>query len=239
MLHGRLLRRAGRRLVVACHSGGPDWGSGPTGKGKLYKITLHRPRTPAAGAGLAGRAARGAGRVRPAGRPGSCSATCCEQTKLTAGRVRPGRATASSRSGRATRSVQMQKAPPRGSTCRSASAQLTPDRRTLILATDPQPGGGALRADAARHGPPAAPRPSAEARSAAGRPQIDLGLRPDRVVEATLDAGRRRAAKLDRLAAAPRPRRGPDADGRQRHPRRAVEGDATAGRADAAAPSST
>ena len=26
-------------LVVACHSGGPDWGSGPTGKGKLYKIS--------------------------------------------------------------------------------------------------------------------------------------------------------------------------------------------------------
>ena len=26
-------------LVVACHSGGPDWGSGPTGKGKLFKIT--------------------------------------------------------------------------------------------------------------------------------------------------------------------------------------------------------
>jgi putative heme-binding domain-containing protein len=25
-------------LVVATHSGGPDWGSGPTGKGKLYKI---------------------------------------------------------------------------------------------------------------------------------------------------------------------------------------------------------
>lgn len=25
-------------LVVAVHSGGPDWGSGPTGKGKLYKI---------------------------------------------------------------------------------------------------------------------------------------------------------------------------------------------------------
>jgi putative heme-binding domain-containing protein len=25
-------------LVVACHSGGPDWGSGPTGKGALYKI---------------------------------------------------------------------------------------------------------------------------------------------------------------------------------------------------------
>jgi putative heme-binding domain-containing protein len=26
-------------LVVACHSGGPDWGSGPEGKGKLFKIT--------------------------------------------------------------------------------------------------------------------------------------------------------------------------------------------------------
>jgi putative heme-binding domain-containing protein len=25
-------------LVIACHSGGPDWGSGPTGKGKLFKI---------------------------------------------------------------------------------------------------------------------------------------------------------------------------------------------------------
>ena len=25
-------------LVVACHSGGPDWGTGPSGKGKLYKI---------------------------------------------------------------------------------------------------------------------------------------------------------------------------------------------------------
>src|SRR5262249_34477152 len=26
-------------LVVALHSGGPDWGSGPEGKGKLYKIS--------------------------------------------------------------------------------------------------------------------------------------------------------------------------------------------------------
>jgi putative heme-binding domain-containing protein len=25
-------------LVIAVHSGGPDWGSGPTGKGKLYKV---------------------------------------------------------------------------------------------------------------------------------------------------------------------------------------------------------
>ena len=26
-------------LVVACHSGEPDWGSGPSGRGKLYKIS--------------------------------------------------------------------------------------------------------------------------------------------------------------------------------------------------------
>src|SRR5213078_3063163 len=26
-------------LVVACNSGAPDWGSGPTGKGKLFKIS--------------------------------------------------------------------------------------------------------------------------------------------------------------------------------------------------------
>src|SRR4029077_9562166 len=26
-------------LVVACHSGAPDWGSGPSGIGKLFKIS--------------------------------------------------------------------------------------------------------------------------------------------------------------------------------------------------------
>ncbi|MBI2926291.1 MAG: ThuA domain-containing protein [Verrucomicrobia bacterium] len=31
-------------LAVACHSGGPDWGSGPQGPGKLFKI-LYRERT--------------------------------------------------------------------------------------------------------------------------------------------------------------------------------------------------
>ena len=33
-------------LVVACHSGAPDWGSGPTGKGKLFKITYSDPKYP-------------------------------------------------------------------------------------------------------------------------------------------------------------------------------------------------
>ncbi|HUQ68603.1 MAG TPA: hypothetical protein VM165_03710, partial [Planctomycetaceae bacterium] len=33
-------------LVVPCHSGGPDWGSGPSGKGKLFKIEYTDPQHP-------------------------------------------------------------------------------------------------------------------------------------------------------------------------------------------------
>lgn len=33
-------------LLVACHSGGPDWGSGPSGKGKLFKIRYSDPQVP-------------------------------------------------------------------------------------------------------------------------------------------------------------------------------------------------
>jgi putative heme-binding domain-containing protein len=33
-------------LVVAVHSGGPDWGSGPSGKGKLYKIRYSDKESP-------------------------------------------------------------------------------------------------------------------------------------------------------------------------------------------------
>ncbi|MDG2220458.1 MAG: ThuA domain-containing protein [Rubripirellula sp.] len=32
-------------LVVACHSGPPDWGTGPTGIGKLYRIRMSEPTT--------------------------------------------------------------------------------------------------------------------------------------------------------------------------------------------------
>lgn len=30
-------------LYVACHSGGPDWGSGPSGKGKIFRIRYRQP----------------------------------------------------------------------------------------------------------------------------------------------------------------------------------------------------
>src|SRR5262249_33460615 len=35
-----------RSLIVACHSGAPDWGSGPTGKGKLFKIKYSNQNYP-------------------------------------------------------------------------------------------------------------------------------------------------------------------------------------------------
>ncbi|MCA9055026.1 MAG: c-type cytochrome, partial [Planctomycetaceae bacterium] len=33
-------------LVAACHSGPPDWGTGPTGTGKLFRIRMTRPEVP-------------------------------------------------------------------------------------------------------------------------------------------------------------------------------------------------
>ncbi|MFO0940358.1 MAG: c-type cytochrome [Pirellulales bacterium] len=33
-------------LVVACHSGPPDWGTGPTGIGKLFRIRMNQPAHP-------------------------------------------------------------------------------------------------------------------------------------------------------------------------------------------------
>ena len=36
----------GRALVIAAHSGGPDWGSGPSGEGKLFKATYADPEAP-------------------------------------------------------------------------------------------------------------------------------------------------------------------------------------------------
>lgn len=33
-------------LLVACHSGGPDWGTGPTGLGKLFRIRYVRRELP-------------------------------------------------------------------------------------------------------------------------------------------------------------------------------------------------
>ncbi len=122
-------------LVVACHSGPPDWGSGPTGKGKLYKISYRgrdepqpvacwgagpheariafdRPLDPEWLKQLAGKVAIEYGRYVVAG----------ERFES----LRPGYA-----------AVEQQQATPRFD-LPVYSAQVTPDRRTLILTTGQQ-----------------------------------------------------------------------------------------------------
>ena len=191
-------------LVVACHSGGPDWGSGPTGKGKLYKIDYTDRDHPQPVLAWAGRAARGARRVRPARRSATAARRAgADRSSRPASTSAP--ATASSRSGPATRSCRRRSCAPRFDVP-VRSAQLTPDGRTLVLATDPHAGGGALRAHAARHGPAATDEHRRMARCRS-MPAIDLDFDLSGC-EATwqpADGG----AGLDRLAAAPRPRRLP------------------------------
>jgi putative heme-binding domain-containing protein len=123
-------------LVVACHSGGPDWGSGPTGKGKLFKITYSDPHHPQPVFAWP----NGPNEVRvDFDRPvdPQLLRDLVRQTKLTAGRhVRAGDRFESFWPGYAI--VQVQKAAPRFDVP-VRSAQLTLDRRTLVLAADPHP----------------------------------------------------------------------------------------------------
>uniref|UniRef100_A0A7C2JY32 Cytochrome c domain-containing protein n=1 Tax=Schlesneria paludicola TaxID=360056 RepID=A0A7C2JY32_9PLAN len=121
-------------LVVACHSGGPDWGSGPSGKGQLFQIRYSDRDHPQPAV------------VWPSGprelrvefdRPVAPELLhdVLAQTKLTAGTaVRAGDRFESLWPGYAI--VQAQKLAPRYPVG-VHSAQLTPDRRTLVLATDP------------------------------------------------------------------------------------------------------
>jgi putative heme-binding domain-containing protein len=123
-------------LVVACHSGPPDWGTGPLGKGKLFKITYMDKEHPQPVL------------VYPAGprevrvefdRPvdPQLLRDVLSQTKLTAGKfVRAGDRFTTLWPPYAV--VQAELITPRFNVP-VHSAQLTPDRRTLILATDPLP----------------------------------------------------------------------------------------------------
>ncbi|MBO0699025.1 MAG: c-type cytochrome, partial [Zavarzinella sp.] len=122
-------------LVVACHSGGPDWGSGPAGKGKLYKIHYDGKELPQPIA------------IWPAGpdevrvafdRPLDPAKlrNLTEQTTLMSGaHVRAGDEFESLRPGYDT--VRMQLAAPRRE-LKVRTAQVMPDGRTLLLSTDPQ-----------------------------------------------------------------------------------------------------
>ena len=121
-------------LIVACHSGAPDWGSGPTGKGKLFKISYTDPEHPQPVAVWP--SSQREVRVefdRPV--PPSMLHDVLAKAKLTGGRyVRAGDRFESISPGYA--AVQSQKLTPRWDVP-LRSAQLTPDGRTLVLATDP------------------------------------------------------------------------------------------------------
>jgi putative heme-binding domain-containing protein len=122
-------------LVVACHSGGPDWGSGPGGKGKLYQIRYDGKQLPQPVA------------VYPAGsdevrihfdRPLDTQSlrNLTKQSTIASGAyVRAGDEFESLRPGYAT--VFMQLTSPRREVS-VRGAQVTPDQRTLILSTDRQ-----------------------------------------------------------------------------------------------------
>jgi len=120
-------------LVVPCHSGGPDWGSGPSGKGKLFKIEYTDRQHPQVA--LVWPSAPREIRVefdRPV--EPSLLHDLLEQSQLTAGpQVRAGDRFEALWPGYAV--VQAQKVASRRNVP-IRSAQLTPDRRTLVLATD-------------------------------------------------------------------------------------------------------
>lgn len=121
-------------LVVAVHSGGPDWGSGPGGEGKLYKVRYQNPDVPQPVATWA--SARDEVRIAfdlpldPEQLRG-----LAEATEITYGpHVRAGDEFESLRPGyevvgRQISSIRRD--------LRVHSAQVTADRRTLLLTTDP------------------------------------------------------------------------------------------------------
>lgn len=121
-------------LRVACHSGGPDWGSGPNGKGKLYKIQYtDREHSQPAVVWASGPREVRVEFDRPI--EPDLLRNALPQIKLTAGRaVRAGDRFESIWPGYAI--VQAQKLSSRFD-IPVRSIQLTPDRRTLVLATDP------------------------------------------------------------------------------------------------------
>jgi len=121
-------------LVVACHSGGPDWGSGPSGAGKLFKVRYidrqHPQPTLVWAAGPRELRVEFDRPVDP-----KLLRDVLAQSKLTAGAsVSAGDRFESLWPGYAV--VQAQKLSRRHDVP-LLSAQLTPDGRTLVFATDP------------------------------------------------------------------------------------------------------
>ncbi|MBC8114346.1 MAG: hypothetical protein H7062_08220, partial [Candidatus Saccharimonas sp.] len=121
-------------LVVACHSGGPDWGTGPTGKGKLFVIRHTDKKAPQPIATwVAGPQEVRVAFDRPLDPVHLKNLTA--QTKITYGEfVAAGDRFETLRPGYAV--VQRQVASPRYN-LPVHGVSVTPDRRTLVIATAP------------------------------------------------------------------------------------------------------
>ena len=142
----------------------PDWGTGPNGKGKLYKISYTDREHPQPVL------------VYPAGprevrvefdRPvdPQLAPRRAGTDEAHRGEVRPGRRPLHDALAAATRWCRAQRLTPRFDVP-VHSAQLTPDRRTLILATDPLPAAVHYALTLPGMGRPTKPR---EGRAAAAR----------------------------------------------------------------------
>ena len=121
-------------LVVCCHSGGPDWGTGPTGKGKVFVIRYTDKKAPQPIATWAA----GPQEVRVAfdrSLDPTHLKNLTAQTKITYGEfVAAGDRFETLRPGYA--AVQRQMASPRYN-LPVHGVSVTPDRRTLVIATAP------------------------------------------------------------------------------------------------------
>ncbi len=122
-------------MIIAVHSGGPDWGSGPSGEGKLYKVTYEDRDVPQPVATWAA----GPDEIRVAfDKPLDLKQLegLAAETRITHGEfVRAGDEYESLRPGYEV--VARQMGTPRYA-LKVHGAQVTPDRRTLILTTDSQ-----------------------------------------------------------------------------------------------------
>ncbi len=122
-------------LYVSCHSGSPDWGTGPNGAGNLFQITYADSQAPQPISVWA----PGPMEVRVAfDRPlDPALTTHFKEISIEFGEY-------ISAAGRFEvlkppyKAVQQQESTPRG-TLRVVAARLLPDRRTVVLTTDPHP----------------------------------------------------------------------------------------------------
>jgi putative heme-binding domain-containing protein len=154
-------------LVVSTHGGQPDWGTGPNGQGRLFKITYtdrDHPQPVLAWA-QSPREVRVAfdRTIEP-----SFLAGLKKQTRITAGNyVRAGDPFETMRPGYD--AVQRQMAEPRFD-LDILDAQVTPDRRTLVLTTPPQTTAAHYAITLPGMGRPAKPAPG----QVPQHPRIDL-----------------------------------------------------------------